>query len=95
MSDRARYSGNLDRRVTLSTTPDAIALGQEGNRLSRNDPMSEQQTMYREMSREAVRVGREGVGAGLRRTFDDLTRQPVPDQWLALLRRADDTQRMN
>ena len=46
-------------------------------------------------SREAVRVGRNGVGAGLRRTFDDLTRQPIPDQWLALLRRADDLQRVN
>ena len=46
-------------------------------------------------SREAVRVGRNGVGAGLRRQFDDVTRQPVPDQWLALLRRADEVQRIN
>ncbi len=95
MSAGGRYPGNLDRRVTLSTTPDASASGQDGKRQSCNEPMSEQQTMYREMSREAVRVGRDGVGAGLRRTFDDLTRQPIPDQWLALLRRADDTQRMN
>ena len=46
------------------------------------------------MNREAARVSREGVGAGLRRKYDDLTRQPVPDQWLALLRRADATQKV-
>jgi hypothetical protein len=47
------------------------------------------------MNREAVRIGRKGVGAGLRRMFDDVTRQPVPDQWLELLRRAEDLQRVN
>ena len=47
------------------------------------------------MSREAVRIGRQGVGAGLRRMFDDVTRQPVPDQWLALLRRAEDMQKVS
>ncbi len=46
------------------------------------------------MSREAARIHREGVGAGLRRKYDDVTRQPVPDQWLALLRRADDRQKV-
>ncbi len=57
--------------------------------------MSEQQKLQvREMSREAARVGRNGVGAGLRRSLDDVTREPVPDQWLALLRRADDVQRI-
>jgi hypothetical protein len=55
----------------------------------------EQRTQQREISREAVRVGRNGVGAGLRRTLDEITRQPIPDQWLALLRHADDLQRMN
>jgi hypothetical protein len=54
-----------------------------------------QRLQEREASREAARVGRNGVGAGLRRSFDDVTRQPVPDQWLALLRRADEVQRMN
>jgi len=57
--------------------------------------MSEHQNLQRETSREATRVGRQGVGAGLRRAYEDLTRQPVPDQWLALLRRADDIQRVN
>jgi hypothetical protein len=57
--------------------------------------MSEHQSFQRETSREASRVGRQGVGAGLRRAYEDLTRQPVPDQWLALLRRADEMQRMN
>ncbi len=52
-------------------------------------------TQQRENSREAARVGRNGVGAGLRQTLDEITRQPVPDQWLALLRHADDLQRMN
>ena len=47
------------------------------------------------MNREAVRAGREGVGAALRRRFEDLTQQAVPDQWLALLRQADDLQRMH
>ena len=51
--------------------------------------MSDQRFQH-DMSREAARIRREGVGAGLRRKYDDLTRQPVPDQWLALLRRADD-----
>jgi hypothetical protein len=54
------------------------------------NPMFQQQT-----SREAVRVARKGVGAGLRQHFDDTTHEPVPDQWLALLRRADQTQRTN
>jgi hypothetical protein len=49
----------------------------------------------REANREAVRVGRNGVGAGLRRTFEEVTRQPVPEHWLALLRRADDIERVN
>ena len=58
--------------------------------------MSEQQKLLeRETSRETVRVSRNGVGAGLRRMLDDLTQQPVPDQWLTLLRRADDLQRIN
>jgi hypothetical protein len=58
--------------------------------------MSEEQRLQqRERGREAARVGRKGVGAGLRHAFDDLTRQPVPDQWLALLRHADDMQRVN
>lgn len=46
-----------------------------------------------ETSREAARGARKGVVAGLRQHFDDTTHEPVPDQWLALLRRADDTQR--
>jgi hypothetical protein len=54
-----------------------------------------QRLQQREASREAARVGRNGVGAGLRRSFDDLVRQPVPEQWLALLRRAEDMQRVN
>jgi hypothetical protein len=54
-----------------------------------------QRLQQREASREAARVGRNGVGAGLRRAFDDVTRQPVPDQWLKLLRRADDMQRIH
>jgi hypothetical protein len=54
------------------------------------DPRFQQQT-----SREAVRVGRKGVGAALREFFDGTTHEPVPDQWLALLRRADNTQRTN
>jgi len=58
--------------------------------------MSELQKLQeREANREAVRVGRNGVGAGLRQVFDDLTHQPVPEQWLALLRRADEVRRMN
>jgi hypothetical protein len=58
--------------------------------------MSELQKLQeREASREAARIGRNGVGAGLRRRFDELTRQPVPDQWLALLRRADELQRIH
>ena len=65
-------------------------------RLSRNVPMPEQQNpQEREASREAMRVGRKGVGAGLRLTLDGVTREPVPDQWLALLRRADQLQRIN
>jgi len=57
--------------------------------------MSEQMLQDRQANRESVRVGRNGVGAGLRRMLDDVTQQPVPDQWLALLRRADDMQRTN
>ncbi len=58
--------------------------------------MSEQQKLQeRQANRETVRVGRNGVGAGLRRALDDITHEPVPDQWLALLRRADDLQRIN
>lgn len=57
--------------------------------------MPEHQSFQSETSREATRVGRQGVGAGLRRAYEDLTQQPVPDQWLALLRRADEMQRMN
>ena len=86
--------GNLSLQVTLSTTPDAPRSASKGT-ASPQCPMSEQQSFQSEMSREAARVGRAGVGAGLRRRFEDLTRQPVPDQWLALLRRADDIQRMN
>ena len=57
--------------------------------------MSEhQRPQQREISREAVRVGRNGVGAGLRRSLDEITRQPIPEQWLALLRHADELQRM-
>ena len=58
--------------------------------------MFEQQKLQeRQASRESVRVGRNGVGAGLRRMLDDVTQEPVPDQWLALLRRADDLQRIH
>ena len=57
--------------------------------------MSEHRSLQRETSREAARVGRQGVGAGLRRVYEELTQQPVPDQWLALLRKADETQRMH
>ncbi len=57
--------------------------------------MSEYQSFQRETTREATRVGRQGVGAGLRRTYEDLTQEPVPDQWLALLRKADEMQRIN
>jgi hypothetical protein len=56
--------------------------------------MSEHQSFQRQASREATRIGRRGVGAGLRRVYEDLTQQPIPDQWLALLRRADEMQRM-
>ncbi len=57
--------------------------------------MSEHHSYQRDTSREATRIGRKGVGAGLRQAFEDLTQEPVPDQWLALLRRADEMQRMN
>lgn len=57
--------------------------------------MSQNPRFQHEASHEAVRVARKGVVAGLRKHFDDTTHEPVPDQWLALLRRADQTQRTN
>ncbi len=58
--------------------------------------MPQHQTpQQREFNRETARFGRNGVAAGLRRAFEGVTQQPVPDQWLALLRRADDRKRMN
>ncbi len=89
----APSEGNLSLQVTLSTMPDAPRSASKGTACPQW-PMSEHQSFQRKTSREAARVGREGVGAGLRQTFEDLTRQPVPDQWLALLRQADDMQRM-
>ena len=57
--------------------------------------MPQDQKFQQQASREAARVGREGVGAGLRCAFEDVTREPVPEQWLALLRLAYELQRMH
>ena len=46
-------------------------------------------TLETERRREAVRVGRKGLGPGLKAMFDGLVREPVPDNWLALLDAAD------
>ena len=87
---------NLDHQATLSTRPDTEASGPSKGTAEPQHPMLEQhKPQERQASRESVRVGRNGVGAGLRRMLDDVTQEPVPDQWLALLRRADDLQRIH
>jgi hypothetical protein len=41
---------------------------------------------------EAVLLGRRALGPGLRRMFDDVVSTPAPEEWLELLRKAEDVQ---
>ena len=42
-----------------------------------------------ERRREAVQVGRNGIGRQLRRSLEEVLSEPVPGYWLALLSAAD------
>ena len=42
-----------------------------------------------EKDRGAARLGNQAIGMKLRVMFGSLVAEPVPDQWLSLLRRAD------
>ena len=37
-----------------------------------------------------ARINQEAIGEGLRRLFDEVVNEPVPDEFLELLRRADE-----
>jgi hypothetical protein len=39
--------------------------------------------------REAVQLGRKGIGRRLQLMLEDVVQQPIPGYWLALLRAAD------
>jgi hypothetical protein len=45
-----------------------------------------------ERRHEAVRLGRRALGPGLRRLFDALVSAPAPEEWLVLLRKAEDAE---
>ena len=42
-----------------------------------------------ERRREAVLIGRRGIGRQLQRTYEEVLREPVPGYWLALLTAAE------
>ena len=46
-----------------------------------------------ERRREAVRIGRRALGRGLQRLFDDALTAPTPEEWLELLRKAEERER--
>lgn len=37
-----------------------------------------------------ARINQEAIGAGLRQMFDEVVNEPIPDEFLELLRRADE-----
>jgi hypothetical protein len=42
-------------------------------------------------SAEEARLRQQAIGAKLRQMFDEVVNEPVPDDFLAILKRADDT----
>lgn len=48
--------------------------------------------MKRRSSSSEAQISQEAIGAGLRRMFDEVVNEPVPDEFLELLLRADERQ---
>jgi len=53
------------------------------------DSVSKEQKSEREKNR-AVRARQRAIGRELRRMYDDIAKEPVPDDFLELLRKIDD-----
>ena len=57
--------------------------------------MIEQQPMRRSRSKspslDEARLRQQAIGVKLRQMFDEVVNEPVPDEFLSILRRADDT----
>lgn len=47
------------------------------------------------MAFDEARLRQQAIGAKLRQMFDDVVNEPVPDEFLDILRRADDKQSEN
>lgn len=46
----------------------------------------------RDVSADDARLRQQAIGAKLRQMFNDVVNEPVPDDFLAILRKADDAQ---
>ena len=85
---------------SLGTTCQAQRFGSElatigGVRVSLRRKMIEQQPMRRSRSKspslDEARLRQQAIGVKLRQMFDEVVNEPVPDEFLQILRRGDES----
>jgi Anti-sigma factor NepR len=86
--------GSLRNHLPSAAFPVRIAIrGRE--RVSLRRRMIEQSPMRRSRSKspslDEARLRQQAIGVKLRQMFDEVVNEPVPDDFLNILRRADDT----
>jgi hypothetical protein len=85
---------NRPEKATFFTCAGPEA-GSQKERLSRLRVMShdpDNRSPDPERRQDAVLLGRRALGPGLRRMFDEVVSTPAPEEWLELLRKAEDAQ---
>jgi Anti-sigma factor NepR len=89
-----RFRGFL--RNHLPTAAFRVGIGQiwGRERVSLRRSMIEQQPMRRSRSKspslDEARLRQQAIGVKLRQMFDEVVNEPVPDEFLSILRRADE-----
>lgn len=84
--------GNSVCMRTLTTEPYLVATGAGAERafqVSMIDQSQPRSKLQPELSLDEARLRQQALGAKLRQMFNDVVNEPVPDDFLEILRKAD------